>query len=167
MSVPSSPHHTAPPQLREESPKPPGESLTPRKGEETDVPQANVPVLEFAPSPVSDPEQGKPEMSSDANQKPTNTTGPSIPLEEESPEPPRSSKLLVEMPTPISWKQEQPSKSDKAKELASATKNSVSLVDINDGVYQGASVVERVVTLQDESGSGSVNSPLKPGAHHT
>lgn len=164
VSIPT--HHTAPPQFKEGPPKPLGESLTPRKGQETDVPQADVPVMEFASSLISDSEQGKPEMPAEANPKPANTTKPSIPPEEESPEPPGSSNRLVEMPTPISWKQEQPSKSDKDKEPASTSKSSVSLVDNNDGVDQGASVVERVATLQDESGSGPVNPPLKPGAHH-
>ena len=60
VSVPSSPHHAVPPQLKEGPPKPPGELPTPRKGGETGVPQADdtsdvttSPTVQVLPSDIT------------------------------------------------------------------------------------------------------------------
>ena len=174
--MPTAPRSSTPPQSEKEMSKLSDVPPAPLREGEVAVPEADIPVTESTSDMLADVKGGEPSaLPSDddltpllaiTERSPTPEDKSPLPVEdEEFPEPPGNSNLLVKMPTPISRKPEQSSKSDKDKGLGSVVKNSVPFVDSIDGVDQGASVTEHVVTLQDESGSGPVNPPPKPGAH--
>ena len=175
--TPTTPRSSAPPQSEKEMSKLSDTPPAPLREGEIAVPEADVPVTESTPDMLADVKgEEASTLPSDDDLTPLLAImerSPTVPEDksplpaedEEFSEPLGNSNLLVEMPTPISRKPGQSLKSDNDKELASVAKNSVPFVDNIDGVDQGASVTEHVITLKDESGPGPVNPPPKPGAH--
>lgn len=98
MPIPAAPRRAAPPRRKKEPPKTSDELSAPSQEEEAAVPEAKIPLPESTPN-LADAEGEKTEVQTDVDSKQTLTTEPSPPTNDESPEVPEDSGLIIERTT--------------------------------------------------------------------
>jgi len=96
MPIPAVPRRVAPPRRKKDTAKSSDEPPAPSREEETDVPEAKIPLPESTSNLLADAEGEKIEVLSDIDLKPVPTTKPSPPVKDESPEPVKNPSLVTE-----------------------------------------------------------------------
>ena len=99
MPVPAAPRRAAPPRRKKETPKLSDEPPAPSQEEETPTPETKIPLPDSTPNLLTDVEEEKAKVSSDADLKPAHVPEPSSSPNNESPEPTKGSGLVTERST--------------------------------------------------------------------